>query len=141
MSQIQYPNDRTDSSGLEWPTVGENIRNGAKKTLYTPDPNNNLATSYMNLKYIVDNISVTADGVKSINNRFPEISGSVDAETKEFTIGYTNAFCQPLQFFTSSRENIFELSYDVYITKSKTIVKYTAELPFNVIVLLLVASF
>lgn len=28
MSQVQYPNDRTDSSGFEWPTIGENIRNG-----------------------------------------------------------------------------------------------------------------
>lgn len=30
MSQVQYPNDRVDITGIEHPTVGENIRNGSK---------------------------------------------------------------------------------------------------------------
>lgn len=32
--QIQYPNDRVDNSGYEWPTIGENIRNISNKVTH-----------------------------------------------------------------------------------------------------------
>ena len=35
MSQVQYQNDRVDTSGKEHPTVGENIRNGSKNLTFS----------------------------------------------------------------------------------------------------------
>lgn len=34
--QVQYPNDKTDVNGQEYPTVGENIRNGQSTKSYLP---------------------------------------------------------------------------------------------------------
>lgn len=66
--QVQYPNDRVDINGNEWPTVGENIRKGCG--IYNAS---NYGTSP--IKFLQGVINITSDNIELsvFNNQFNDI--------------------------------------------------------------------
>ena len=93
--QIQYPNDRVDNSGYEWPTIGENIRNISNKVTHT------VATITMANKKVIIIIQ---------NSKLKEIVGSTITATVQVNEGRISISANGGNMYTLIDANIVATS-------------------------------